>query len=63
MALEGFVTSQSCTVSMDTVGRLQTIALEDHDKRPLRLTVNTEAVGGAAIKASIENCVHIVHFI
>lgn len=52
VALEGFATGQSCTVSMDTVGRVQTMTLEDPDKRPLRLTVTCETVGGAAIKVS-----------
>ena len=52
VALEGFVYCQSCVVSMDTVGRPQGMSLEDTEKRPLRLSVTSEVLGGTALKVS-----------
>ena len=52
VALDGFVTCQSCIVSMDTVGRLQMMTLEDSNQRSLKLSVSCEPVGGTAIKVS-----------
>lgn len=52
VALEGFVYCQSCVASMDTVGRPQAMSLEDTEKRPLRLSVISEVLGGTALKVS-----------
>ena len=57
VALEGFVTCQSCVISMDTVGRLQGMTLEDTDHRPLRLSVTSEMLGGTALKVSVPTVV------
>ena len=60
VALDGFVTCQSCIVSTDTVGRLQMMTLEDSNQRPLKLSVSCEPVGGTAIKVSNYSTPHSV---
>ena len=52
IAMEGFKHSQGCTVSLENIGIPQSMALEDSDGRPLRLTVNSEMMGGCALKVS-----------
>lgn len=50
IALENFESCQGCVVSLERVGFPQSIIMEDYQRRPLRLTVRTEMMGGSAIK-------------
>jgi uncharacterized membrane protein YgcG len=50
IALENFERCQGCVVGLDRVGILQSMVVEDYQGRSLRLTVNTEAIGGSALK-------------
>lgn len=58
VGLEGFVNCQSCVVSMDTVGRPQSMSLEDSEGRALRLSVTSEVLGGTALKVGMQEKLH-----
>ena len=53
LALEGFEKCQGCVVSAEGVGIPQSMVMEDHQGRPLRLTVSMLMIGGGAIKVRI----------
>ena len=50
VALENFERCQGCIISLEKVGIPQSMVLEDYKGHPLRLNVNTEMIGGSAIK-------------
>ena len=48
--LEGFPSCQVCTVSLLDVGVVKSVVLEDPQRKPLKLTITLEALGGTAMK-------------
>ena len=54
--LEGFVTSETCSVSMNDIGVIQYIILSDKRNRKLHLCVKTELIGHSSLKVCCEHC-------
>lgn len=50
IAMESFISCQGCTVSLQDVGVVQSMTMEDAEGRPLGLTVTSEVLGGTALK-------------
>ena len=52
VAVEGFIGCEGCTVSVEKVGVVQGMGIDDSVGRRLRLTVTSEMLGGTALKVS-----------
>ena len=57
VAVEGFIGCEGCTVSVEKVGVVQGMGIDDSMGRRLRLTVTSEMLGGTALKVSCCCCI------